>query len=68
KKQGFKIIPKVLELTCDLMNLMSGLWYIIQAARFRSTPNLASEQEISFLKYIALAQERFLELKLTKPL
>jgi len=64
KKLDFQIIPRALELTCDLMNLMSGLWYIIQAARFRSAPNLVSEQEISFSKYISLAQERFQALQL----
>ena len=64
KKLNFQIVPKVLELTCDLMNLMSGLWYIIQAARLSSAPNLVSEQKNTFSKYTSLAQERFQALQL----
>ncbi|MFX1507059.1 MAG: phosphotransferase [Promethearchaeota archaeon] len=67
EKVNFSIIPKVLELTCDLMNLMSGLWYLIQAARLFSAPNRVSEQAF-FNEYIALAQERFHALQLIEAL
>ncbi|UCG01764.1 MAG: aminoglycoside phosphotransferase family protein [Candidatus Heimdallarchaeota archaeon] len=68
EKLGFQIIPRVLELTCDLMNLMSGLWYIIQAARFQTAPHLVSEENTSFNEYIALAQDRFRALQLIESL
>ncbi|MFX0124282.1 MAG: phosphotransferase [Candidatus Hodarchaeota archaeon] len=68
EKLGFNIIPKVLELTCDLMNLMSGLWYIIQAARLKSTTNLIPQQETSFSEYLTLAQDKFRALQFIEAL
>jgi thiamine kinase-like enzyme len=65
---NYQFNPKGLELTCDLMNLMSGLWYIIQASRFLTAPNLASQQVPSFIEYITLAQERFQALHLIEAL
>ena len=63
-KLGYQMKPEVLELTCDLMNLMSGLWYIIQAARLKSAPDLVSQQSTPVFEYITLAQERLQTLQL----
>ncbi len=64
EKLGYQIPSKVLELTCDLMNLMSGLWYVIQAARLRSASTLISNQHSSFIEFLTLAQDRFHTLQL----
>ncbi|MFX0206505.1 MAG: phosphotransferase [Candidatus Hodarchaeota archaeon] len=61
---GNQVNPKVLEFTCNLMNLMSGLWYVIQAARFKSTSVLNIEQHASFIEFLSFAQDRFQALDL----
>ena len=64
EKLGYQIPSKVLELTCDLMDLMSGLWYVIQAARLRPASTLISNQQSSFIEFLTLAQDRFHTLQL----
>ncbi|MFX1515030.1 MAG: phosphotransferase [Promethearchaeota archaeon] len=59
EKQDIQINPEVLKLTCDLMDLMSGLWYVIQAVRLGSISNLTSEDETFLAEYVTLAQDRF---------
>lgn len=68
EKLGFQIPPKILELTCDLMNLMSGLWYVIQATKLKSTSTLISDQNSSFIEFLTLAQDRFHTLQLIEAL
>ncbi|MFX1282027.1 MAG: phosphotransferase [Promethearchaeota archaeon] len=65
---GDQINPKVLKFTCNLMNLMSGLWYVIQAARFKSTSVSIVEPHPSFIEFLSFAQERFQALDLVKAL
>lgn len=59
EKLGFQIPPKILELTCNLMNLMSGLWYVIQAARLKSIASPLIRQQSSDTDFISLAQDKF---------
>jgi thiamine kinase-like enzyme len=63
---GEQIPPRVLELSCDLMNLMSGLWYIIQAARLKSIDSSSVSQQPSYSDLISLAQEKLRILRLLK--
>jgi len=65
---GNQVNPEVLEFTCNLMNLMSGLWYVIQAARFRSTSVPFVEQHPSFIEFLSFAKDRFQALDLIEVL
>jgi aminoglycoside phosphotransferase (APT) family kinase protein len=58
EKWGYEILPEILMLTCDLMNLMSGLWYLIQAARLKSV-TFPSDNQAPFSDLISLAREKF---------
>ncbi|UCE12467.1 MAG: aminoglycoside phosphotransferase family protein [Candidatus Heimdallarchaeota archaeon] len=61
---GMPVHPDGLRLNCDLMNLMSALWYLIQAARLRSTSTPTEDQQGSFKEFLSLAQDRFQTLDL----
>lgn len=56
---GVRVHPESLKLNCDLMDLMSALWYIIQAARLRSMPTPTEAQQSSSREFLLLAQEKF---------
>lgn len=68
EQQGNQVNPEVLEFTCNLMNLMSGLWYVIQAARFKSTSVPIVEQHPSFIEFLSFAKDRFQALDLIEVL
>jgi thiamine kinase-like enzyme len=63
-----QVNPKVLEFTCNLMNLMSGLWYVIQAARLKEPSVSLVEQQPSFIEFLSFAQDRFQALDLMESL
>ena len=48
-----------LEIYCNLMNLMSGLWYAIQAARIKSLSYQETEQDVSSADFINQALRIF---------
>ncbi|MFW9903907.1 MAG: phosphotransferase [Candidatus Thorarchaeota archaeon] len=58
EKLGYQILPEVLKLTCDLMDLMAGLWYVIQAARLEAT-SLLENQPPPSSELISIAQKKF---------
>ncbi len=54
-----------LKLCCAIMNLMSGLWYVIQAANLKSMSIQLTEHQPSFTDLTTLALEKFHSLNLT---
>lgn len=63
KKQKFPVDTGLLELYCELMNLMSALWYFIHASRSIDDISFKSQKQ-KFWKFLKLTTENFEVIKL----
>ena len=61
---GIQVNSVELKLFCDLMNLMSGLWYAIYAIKTKLVPSRSGKQEQASADLMKLALDQFQALNL----